>query len=119
MEYIQFIENALADNGITAKKMLIELGYSDSLISQWKKGAEPSAIKLARIAEYLQLSLDVLLLKKEKASSISEDAQKMVKVYMELGEEGRAIIYGRALEELRAQRAADASKSAGEDEAVV
>lgn len=61
MDYIQRIESELKLRGITAKKMLLELGYSDSLISTWKKGSEPSAVKLLKIAEYLQLSTDYIL----------------------------------------------------------
>ena len=55
--------------GITAKKMLLDLGYSDNLISQWKKGSEPSAVKLGRIADYLGVSTDYLLGTKEMTSN--------------------------------------------------
>lgn len=61
MQFTQIIENELKKHGITAKKMLLDLGYSDNLISQWKKGSEPSAFKLKRIAEYLDVSTDYLL----------------------------------------------------------
>ena len=61
MQYTQNIENELKKRKITAKKMLLDLGYADSLLSQWKKGSEPSAVKLNRIAEYLNVSTDYLL----------------------------------------------------------
>ena len=36
MSYISVIENKLKEKGLTAKKMLLDLGYSDNLISLWK-----------------------------------------------------------------------------------
>jgi len=71
MQYIQIIDNRLKDMGITAKKMLLDLGYSDGLISTWRKGVEPSAIKLHRIAEYIGLSMDYLLTGQEINGNIS------------------------------------------------
>ena len=70
MQYIQRIEARLKEMGITAKKMLLDLGYSDSLISQWKKGSEPSAIKLSRISAYIELSMDYILNGIERESEI-------------------------------------------------
>lgn len=76
MQYLQKIEKELKNKGITAKKMLLELGYSDNLISQWKKGSEPSAIKLQRICDYLGLSMDYVL----KGEITNERDKKMKKI---------------------------------------
>lgn len=61
MSFVQIIDNELKLRGITAKKMLLDLGYSDSLISQWKKGKKPSIDKIENIAMYLEVSTDYLL----------------------------------------------------------
>jgi hypothetical protein len=68
MQYIQKIEQELKLRGITAKKMLLELGYSDNLISQWKKGAVPSVDRIIKIADYLDVSADYLMASDETAS---------------------------------------------------
>ena len=77
VEYIRRIEKNLKAKGITAKKMLLDLGYSDSLISTWKKGSEPSAIKLMRIANYLETPVEYLLTgveyKNEKEMQVMND----------------------------------------------
>ena len=61
MQIAQRIENELKVKGISARKMLAELGYSPSLVGEWKKGSEPSAVKLGRIAGYLNVSVDYLM----------------------------------------------------------
>lgn len=76
MHYIQKIENALKSRGLTAKKMLLDLGYSDNLISQWKKGSEPSAIKLHRICDYLDLSMDYVL--EENITNNENDSKEVL-----------------------------------------
>ena len=41
MQYLQVIEAKLKEKKITAKKMLSDLNYSHSLITQWKNGNTP------------------------------------------------------------------------------
>lgn len=81
MQHIETIEKLLKENNLTAKKMLLDLGYSDSLISTWKKGSEPSAIKLKRIADYLNVTVDYILTgekrKEEKLNRIIEKWEKL------------------------------------------
>lgn len=94
MEYIQKIEKELKRNDITAKKMLLELGYADSLISQWKKGSEPSAIKLRRIANYLGLSMDYLFTNENEVKNEKENEKMEYEFNRELVEKGlKALFY--------------------------
>lgn len=97
MSYISVIENKLKEKGLTAKKMLLDLGYSDNLISQWKKGSEPSAIKLNRIAQYLELSLDALF-ENEVSGSLSDNEKKLLKSFNILDETEQQIILGKISE---------------------
>lgn len=97
MSYISVIESKLKEKGLTAKKMLLDLGYSDNLISQWKKGSEPSAIKLNRIAQYLELSLDALF-ENDIPSNLSEEEKKLLRKFNTLDETEQQIILGKISE---------------------
>lgn len=97
MSYISVIEARLKEKGLTAKKMLLDLGYSDNLISQWKKGSEPSAVKLNRIAQYLELSLD-LLFENDIPNNLSDQDKKLLKNFKTLDETEQQIILGKISE---------------------
>ncbi len=77
-EYIERIENLLKKKNSNTKQMLNELGYAHGLISNWKKGSEPSAIKLMKIAEYLKTDLNYIMYgEKEKNNKIGEKWDKL------------------------------------------
>lgn len=77
--------------------MLLDLGYSDNLISQWKKGSEPSAIKLNRISQYLELSLDTLL-GNNVPPNLSEKEKQLLNNFNSLDETEQQIILGKISE---------------------
>lgn len=99
MQYIQKIEAALREKKLTAKRMLLDLGYSDNLISQWKKGSEPSAFKLQRIAKYLELSLDYLFsdsdTMKSPAPNLTSSELEALAAFRRLGPVEQGKIIGR------------------------
>ncbi len=86
MDYIKRIEKTLKEKKITAKKMLIDLGYSDSLISTWKKGSEPSAIKLLRICKYLNISIEYVLTGTAQTENLSETDKEILCYFHKLSE---------------------------------
>ena len=61
------IKEACADRGLTVSAMCLQLGMSKSLMSDLHSGRKKtlSADTLARIAEYLQVSTDSLLGKRQ------------------------------------------------------
>lgn len=84
-EYIKRIEKILKNNNLTAKKMLLELGYSDSLISSWKKGSEPSATKLLKICNYLNISIEYILTGKEGINKeLVEEEKELISYFRKL-----------------------------------
>lgn len=109
MSYISVIEKRLKQKGISAKKMLLDLGYSDNLISQWKKGSEPSAIKLNRIAQYLELSLDSLF-ENDIPANLSEQEKKLLKNFNTLDETEQQIILGKISEFLYNKKMEESSE---------
>lgn len=81
-EYIKRIEKKTKQLNITVKKMLIDLGYSDSLISQWKRGSEPSMIKLQKIAEYLKMDIGYIITGNK--TELSEDEKALLEKWNRL-----------------------------------
>ena len=62
MTTVEIINKLLKDKGISAAKMMNELGFSSGLYSQWKRGKQkPSREKLEKIANYFNVSVDYLL----------------------------------------------------------
>ena len=62
MTTVEIINKLLKDKGISAAKMMNELGFSSGLYSQWKSGKQkPSREKLEKIAYYFNVSVDYLL----------------------------------------------------------
>ncbi len=63
MEHSQIILSVLKNKNITAYKLAKETGISESLFSKWKKSptSEISSSNLARIADYLNCSVDYLM----------------------------------------------------------
>ena len=76
LDYIERIEKLLKNNNTNTKKLLNDLGYAHGLISNWKKGSEPSATKLIKIAEYLKTDLNYLMYGKEN-NEITEKWNKL------------------------------------------
>lgn len=62
MTTVEIINELLQNKGVSASKMMSELGFSSGLYSQWKSGKQkPSRDKLEKIAEYFGVSVDYLL----------------------------------------------------------
>ncbi len=63
MEHSQIILGVLAAKDISAYRIAKETGISESLFSKWKKKptSEIASSSLARIADYLDCSVDYLL----------------------------------------------------------
>ena len=63
MHHSQSILNIISERNISAYKLSKATGISESLFSKWKKNptSEISSSNLARIADYLDCSVDYLL----------------------------------------------------------
>lgn len=64
---VQKIIELLEEKGVSAAKMSRDLGFSNAIFYQWKKGLQkPSAEKIAKMADYFGVSTDYLLGNEEK-----------------------------------------------------
>ena len=77
MKTVEIINELLKQRGISAAKMMNELGFSSGLYSQWKSGKQrPSWEKLIKIADYFGVSMDYLIGKNTEISKNEENGQK-------------------------------------------
>lgn len=85
MEYIKRIEKSLKNINKTSAEMLRDLEYSKGLMSNWKKGTEPSAIKLLNICDYLGVSIDYILTGKEGINKeLVEEEKELISYFRKL-----------------------------------
>lgn len=62
MTSVEKINELLKVRGISANKLMGDIGFSSGLFSQWKKGLQkPSVDKLSKIADYFGVSVNDLL----------------------------------------------------------
>lgn len=70
LDIIDRIIALIEERGITASRMLLDLGLSRSAVTEWEKGkAKPSAESIIKIADYFNVSSDYLLGRSEPYSS--------------------------------------------------
>ena len=60
-EMAMFIKAELKSRKITATKLLSDVGLSPDVLANMQKGSMPSADKLWKIAQYLDVSMDYLM----------------------------------------------------------
>ena len=98
MDYSAF--NALCtQNGTTPTALALKLGLSKGNTSSWKKGGNPSADILIKLADELNCTVDVLLGRKEKnspAEQLTADEQRLLTYYKKLSDIDKGVVIGRA-----------------------
>ena len=66
MFYDRFVE-LCARKGVSPSRAVLDMGFSKSIITGWKKGATPSQANLIRIADYFGKSVDEIDQKEKPA----------------------------------------------------
>lgn len=100
-----------AHTTVTATLKAIGVGTANG--TYWKNGSAPSSDVVVKLAEFLNVSTDFLLLgKNETAMASSPDIIELISAYNSVDTIGKAIIRERALTlaELAAERAAEQAK---------
>ncbi len=83
MDYAVF-DKLCKEKNTTPTALALKLGLSKGNTSSWKKGGNPSADVLIKIADELDCTIDLLLgrLKKRPSSdNLSDDEQKLINIY--------------------------------------
>lgn len=98
MDYSAF--NALCtQNGTTPTALALKLGLSKGNTSSWKKGGNPSADILIKLADELNCTVDVLLGRKGKSvpsEELASDEQELITYYRKLDQRSQGVLLGRA-----------------------
>ncbi len=87
------IKKTAKNKGIGLNELLPKCGLNINAISEFSKGKQMSVISFAKIADYLNCSVDYLLGRKFNDTSESEE-QRLIKAFRELTEEGRRNVLG-------------------------
>lgn len=111
MDYVTF-DKLCKENGTTATAIALKLGLSKGNTSSWKKGGNPSADILIKIADELNCTVDILLGRKTHSPKLGEDESVLIENFSKLGEKDKGKVLERAelLAELAAERAAEQKK---------
>lgn len=74
--------------GTSVSKMLKELGLSTGSTGNWKKGQLPKGDVLAKIANYLNTSIDYIVFG-EFRNNLKDDEVKLIKLYRKTPERAK------------------------------
>ncbi len=98
MDYAVF-DKLCKEKNTTPTALALKLGLSKGNTSSWKKGGNPSADVLIKIADELDCTIDLLLgrlKKRSSADNLSVDEQKLIGYFKNLSDKSKGIILGRA-----------------------
>lgn len=84
------------DTSVSA--VLLKCGLKKSLGTGWKKGSSPSGDNIIKIAQYLNVSTDYLLMDKKTVDSLSTIEQELINSFRKLSPNDQQRIIGRCEE---------------------
>lgn len=111
MDYVAF-DKLCKENGTTATAIALKLGLSKGNTSSWKKGGNPSAEILIKIADELNCTVDVLLGRNCPSPFLNDDESSLIENFNKLSDKDKGKVLERAetLAELAAERVAKREK---------
>lgn len=80
MDFYERLRNICSEKNTTVTKMLHEIGLSSANTGYWKKGQLPKGDALLKISEYLNVSIDLLLIG-EYTTGLNDDESKLISFY--------------------------------------
>ena len=85
------IKQTAKNNKVSIKQMLNDLGMGINLISHLAKGQNISSISLAKIADYLNCSVDYLLGRTDNPRELTENQQELLSLFNQIEDERNQI----------------------------
>ena len=85
MDYVTF-DKLCKENGTTATAIALKLGLSKGNTSSWKKGGNPSADILIKIADELNCTVDVLLGRNNPKPALNRDEASLIENFKKLSD---------------------------------
>lgn len=97
MNFIQQLKRLLAQNDYSQAELARYVGVKNNTVSDWiNKGTSPKIEHLYRIAEFFNVSHDVLMTGESKSSPLPDDELELLTYYKELPEREQQRLIGRA-----------------------
>ncbi|MFR9159043.1 MAG: helix-turn-helix domain-containing protein [Ruthenibacterium lactatiformans] len=113
MDTIDRILELLEKKGVSGAEMSRACGFSNAVFSQWKNRKQnPSATKIAKMAEYFGVSVDYLLGNEEKPAAPKDDEPEVKETLTDMAKraaEGALLMYDGEPLDAETQRAFEAS----------
>lgn len=98
--FYDIFTNLCNKKGVSPTAALQSLKISTSKLTAWKNGSLPSATVLILLSEFFQVSIDFLLMGKEKSFpmiNLTADEQEMLDIYKSLSEMNKGRLKERAV----------------------
>ena len=116
MDIVDRIQMLVNEKGLTIAALERNTGLSNGIIKKWKKQS-PSCDKIVVIANYLNVSIEYLILGSTYTEHLSCDAEKLLKYYNQLSILEKGMVLGKAetLAELAAERAAQEAEKVSKE----
>lgn len=86
------IKSCAKSQKIAMKTLLNDCDMNINAISEFSKGKQMSCINLARIADYLDVSVDYLLGRTVSPSELSPEALELASRWDKLNDDGKALV---------------------------
>ena len=97
MDFKQRLTDLLVQKNHSQAELARYVGVKNNTVSDWiNKGTSPKIEHLYRIAEFFEVSYDVLMTGKEKSPSLPNDEQELLSYYKKLPEREQMKLIGRA-----------------------
>ncbi|MDE6833857.1 MAG: helix-turn-helix domain-containing protein [Ruminococcus sp.] len=80
MNFYERLRGICKENGTSVTNMLSRLGIATGSTGNWKRGSLPNGDILIKIADYLNTSIDYILLG-EYRSDLTKDEKKLIELY--------------------------------------
>ncbi len=96
MDIIEYIENALKEQNISAYKLCKDTGIKQTTFQNWKNGSQPRADILKKVVIYLNLSADIILeTGYNKENELTENEKELLNIFRRLPDREQIKAIGR------------------------
>jgi transcriptional regulator with XRE-family HTH domain len=88
--FLQRLDELIQERGITEHRLMRETGIAKSCVWNWRQGCQPTIDKVAKIADYFQVSIDYLVGRENDRGiinvnvNLSTDEVKLLTAYRQL-----------------------------------
>ncbi len=103
MGFYTNFEEICTQRNTSVSAVLLKCGLTKSLGTGWKKGVSPSGDNIIKIAQYLNVSTDYLLMDKKTVDSLSPIEQELIDSFRKLSPNEQQRIIGRCEEMVSSQ----------------